>query len=176
MDQLIGIWVSVFSRQKYCSFRILNISHIRERCGKILAYGFLVFWIIFGIGCASKAEEHQYGLINKPMSFGIRNLTVVEIIPGDHAVSVDWKGYGTLTGNAFKVGFEELCVSDSRTTFLITDKDGGNNQLSVNGVKFSFNGDGQHLVIRFGAGIKVVDGVNYKMANHVYDKDLFPAQ
>ena len=110
------------------------------------------------------------------MMFCLRNLTVVEIVPSHFVVTMNWNRYDTVTENALKVGYEEILVSDSKKTFLVTDKECGNNQFLVNGVQYFFDANNQHLIIDFNNGIKITPGVNYAAAKHVYDTDVFAAE
>jgi hypothetical protein len=121
------------------------------------------------ISCANKVQESKSGVITSPLTIGIRNLTVVEIIPNQKPVSIDWKGYGTLRSNNLSGGYEKVIVSDSDHTFVITDGNSGNNSLSVNGKMYNFDANNQHLEVHFASGVRVVPGANYQSAKHVYD-------
>lgn len=156
--------------------RLQNIWGMTQKwLGKHFAHLLLVCCGLLGIGCSPRLEEYQHGTVRKPVVFGIRNLTTIEIVPGKSEVNVEWKGFDTLTGNALRVGHEEILVSDQLKTFLVTDKDCGNNRLCVNGVKYSFDAQSQHLLIDLTDGIKVASGANYAGSKHVYDKNVFPS-
>ncbi|WP_257307596.1 hypothetical protein [Geothrix campi] len=122
-----------------------------------------------GISCANKVQESKSGVITSPLIIGIRNLTVVEIIPNQEPVSIDWKGYGTLASNNLSGGYEKVIASDSRRTFVITDESSANNSLTVNGQMYNFDANNQHLEVHFASGVRVMPGANYQSAKHVYD-------
>jgi hypothetical protein len=132
-----------------------------------------LLFVLVITGCKPKMEEYRHGVINKATKFGVRNLTIVEIIPANSSVDIWWKGFDTLTGSVFKIGYEEIIASDSSSTYFITDRSCGNNRLDINGVKYSFDSRSQHLIIQFGNGIKIGPGAGHSAVNHVYDDNPF---
>ncbi|WP_285608093.1 hypothetical protein [Geothrix edaphica] len=126
--------------------------------------------------CSPKLQEHKSGSISASLTIGIRNLTVVEIVPNSNPVNIDWQGYNTLGGGFLDPGFERIFISDSAETFLVTDKGAGNNRLYINGKTYDFDGNHQHIRIRLGKGISIENGSDHQQANHIYDPDFSAAR
>ena len=107
--------------------------------------------------------------ITHSLTLGIGNLTVVEIEPNAKQVKLEWKGYNQREGSAFNVPFEVIEVAVGAERYLISDRHVGNNALSINRKKYTFNARAKRILIRFGEGVSIVDGTDYAAARKVYD-------
>ena len=122
-------------------------------------------------GC-SRAPTLDYSrseTITHSLTLGIGNFTVVEIEPNAKPVMLQWKGYNKRQGSAFNVPFEVIEVVTGAERYLISDQHMGNNALSINAKKYTFDGRAKRIVIRFGEGVSIIDGSDYAAARKIYD-------
>ena len=122
------------------------------------------------LACQPRLDEHQAGNFQSPIRLGIRNLTVVEIIPQGKLLSIDWKGYNTLGSTLLFGPHEIITVTDGRAVLEITDKPCGNNELAINGHIFHFNAASQRLQVTLDGKVTVCEGAGYDAVTHIYDK------
>lgn len=83
--------------------------------------------------------------ISRTISLGIGNFTVVEIDPNGHKPTFHWEAFNKKHGSAFNVPYEILTISSEDVRYVVTDKNVGNNALSVNGVTHAFNSQAKRL-------------------------------
>ena len=120
------------------------------------------------LGGRASLDEHRTGTITSPQMLGIRNFTVLEVDPAGQSVQVDWRGYNTLSGDAFNLPYEDLRLTSDSETHLVTSKGAGNGALIVDGKKMKFASGEQRLLIRFGTGTSIEMGSDYGAAVRVY--------
>jgi len=125
--------------------------------------------ILTGCGKAPTLDYSRSETITHNLTLGIGNLTVVEIEPNDKQVKLEWKGYNQREGSPFNVPFEVIEVAVGAERYLISDRNVGNNALSINRKKYNFNARAKRILIRFGKGVSIVDGTDYAAARKVYD-------
>lgn len=127
-------------------------------------------------GCLSgnpdRLEEHDRGTITAPQTFGLRNVTVFRVDPAGAEVRIDWRGYNVRTGNAFRVPYEVIQLSAGGEEYVVSDQGTGNNALMVNGVLRQFDSECQQVLIRFGEGVSLEPGGDYRAAIKQYETDL----
>ena len=123
------------------------------------------------VACAGspKLEERKEGIIDQSTTIGILNLTVVRVDPNGRKVEIDWKGFNIRSGNAFNVPFETIELKAGDEIYVISDQKAGNNELIVNGKLYTFDSDKQQVLIKFGEGVSLEDGGDYREALKIYD-------
>ena len=127
-------------------------------------------------GCLSggpdQLEEHNRGTITTPQTFGLRNVTVFRVDPAGAKVRIDWRGYNVRTGSAFRVPYEVIRLSADGEEYVVSDQGTGNNALMVNGVLHQFDSESQQVLIRFGEGVSLEPGGDYRAAIKQYEADF----
>lgn len=106
--------------------------------------------------------------LSTAMLLGIGNLTVVEIDPNGHRPVLHWEAFNS-SGNADNVPYEILTVTSGDERYVVTDKTVGNNELSVNGVTYSFDGKAQRIRIQIGEGVEIAGGADYESATKYHN-------
>jgi hypothetical protein len=150
---------------------------LEEKPVKIPLVLFTVLSLVFMASCSSSTlEDHKTGKISSSQTLGIRNGTVIRVDPNDREVHVDWKGFNVETGDALHVPYEEIRLSAGAEQYLVSSRGVGNNQLVVNERLHDVNGQSEQLLIRFGAGVSVEQGGDYRRALKQYDVDFSQLQ
>lgn len=134
----------------------------------------IVFFAAFSIcliasGGSPKLEFEKKGVINKPITIGVLNLTVVRIDTNGKDVVVNWKGFNVRSGDAFHVPFEIIELESGDEVYIISSQSMGNNNLEINGKNYSFKSRQQQILIKFGEGISIEDGGSYQDALKSYE-------
>ena len=132
----------------------------------------LLLFVFFMDGCGGKKPDFKRSeIISTSQTFGIGNLTVVEVDPNGRKVSIEWIGYNQLHSGALAVPEEHLTLTSGNEVYVATDRNAGNDSLYINGNLYRFDSETHHLWIRFGKGVTIVKGGNYRDARKIYDEN-----
>jgi hypothetical protein len=99
---------------------------------------------------------------------------VFRVDPAGKEVRIDWRGYNVRTGDALRVPYEVIRLSSASEEYVISDQAAGNHGLLVDGVLHQFDAQTQQVLIRFGEGVSLEPGGDYKAATKQYETD-FPS-
>jgi hypothetical protein len=100
---------------------------------------------------------------------GLGNFAVVEIDPNGRAPTMHRQAFNKRRGNALNVPYEVITIEAGAERYVVTDRGVGNNALSVNGEVKKFEADTKRLRIKFGEGVSIVEGADYRSARKCYD-------